>query len=90
MWIGERGTSNHLTLKDPSLLETAAATFADYPGGHGEGYPDTHKQVFKRFYRRVADPSVPIEYPTFAEGLRIMQLLEKVAESARARAWIDV
>ena len=90
LWIGERGTSNKVLLKDPSLLDPAAATFADYPGGHGEGYPDTHKQVFRRFYRRVADPSATIEYPTFADGLGIMQLLEKVHQSARERAWVDV
>ena len=90
LWIGERGTSNQLTLKDPSLLDPAAASYADYPGGHGEGYPDTHKQVFKRFYRRVADASAPVEYPTFAEGLRIMEILAKVLESARKRSWIDV
>jgi predicted dehydrogenase len=90
LWIGERGSANQLLLKDPSLLLPAAASYADYPGGHGEGYPDTHKQVFRRFYRRVADPSAPVEYPTFADGLRIMQVLEKVHQSAREHAWMDV
>lgn len=90
LWVGERGGANQLLLKDPSLLYPAAAAYADYPGGHGEGYPDTHKQVFRRFYRRVADPSAPVEYPTFADGLRIMRLLEKVQQSARERAWVDV
>ena len=89
LWVGERGSANQLLLKDPSLLDAAAASYADYPGGHGEGYPDTHKQVFRRFYRKVADASAPVEYPTFAEGLRIMQLLEKVQQSARERAWVD-
>jgi predicted dehydrogenase len=90
LWVGERGGANQLLLKDPSLLDPAAAGYADYPGGHGEGYPDTHKQVFRRFYRRVADPSAPEEYPTFADGLLIMRLLEKVHQSARERAWVDV
>jgi predicted dehydrogenase len=90
LWVGERGDPNRLLLKDPSLLDPAAASYADYPGGHGEGYPDTHKQVFRRFYRRVADPSAPVEYPTFADGLGIMRLLEKVHQSARERAWVDV
>jgi predicted dehydrogenase len=90
LWVGERGGANQLILKDPSLLDAAAASYADYPGGHGEGYPDTHKQVFRRFYRRVADPSAPVEYPTFADGLLIMRLLDKVHRSARERAWVDV
>jgi len=89
LWIGERNSPNGLVLKDPSLLDAGAASYADYPGGHGEGYPDTHKQVLKRFYRKVADPSAPVEYPTFADGLRIMQLLECVQRSARERSWVE-
>jgi predicted dehydrogenase len=57
--------------------------------GHSEGYDDTHKQVYKRFYRKVADPSAPVEYPTFADGLHGMRLLEKVIESNEKRGWVD-
>ena len=67
----------------------AAAAYADLPGGHSEGYDDTHKQVFRRFYRKVADPSAPVEYPTFADGLHGMRLLEKVIESNEKRGWVD-
>ena len=58
--------------------------------GHGEGYDDTHKQVFKRFYKRVADPGADVEYPTFVEGMQGMEKLEKVLESSQLRAWVDV
>ena len=71
------------------MLLGDAATYADLPGGHSEGYDDTHKQVYKRFYRKVADPSAPVEYPTFADGLHGMQLLEKVIESNEKRGWVD-
>jgi predicted dehydrogenase len=77
-------------VKDPSLMDPKAAAYADLPGGHGEGYDDTHKQVFKRFYARVADSSAPVEYPTFEDGLRGMVLLEKVLESAKKQAWVTV
>lgn len=90
LWIGERNTPNRIIVKDPALLYPQAAAYADLPGGHSEGYDDTHKQVFKRFYARVADPAAPVEYPTFAAGLRGMQLLEKIAESAKKRAWVRV
>jgi predicted dehydrogenase len=72
------------------LFYPAAAAFADLPGGHSEGYDDSHKQVFKHFYARVADAAAPIDYPTFEDGLHGMVLLEKVAESAEKRAWVDV
>ena len=88
LWIGHRNQPNQVIVKDPSLLDARAAAFASLPGGHSEGYDDTHKQVFQRFYARVADPSAPEDYPTFADGLRGMRLLEKVQESAQARAWV--
>lgn len=90
LWIGHRNEPNQLIIKDGSLLYPAAATFADLPGGHSEGYDDSHKQVFKRFYARVADPAAPVEYPTFEDGLRGMILLEKVAESAAKKAWVEL
>jgi len=90
LWIGQRNANNQIIVKDPSLLAEKARSYADLPGGHGEGYDDAHKQVFRRFYQKVADPSAPIEYPTFADGLQMMQLLDKVLESSQKRAWVDV
>ncbi len=90
LWIGQRNTPNQVIIKDPSLLADGARQFADLPGGHGEGYDDAHKQVFRRFYRKVADPAAPVEYPTFEDGLRGMLLLEKVLESSQKRAWVEV
>ena len=89
LWIGHRNSANQILLKDPSLLYRQAAAFADLPGGHSEGYDDTHKQMFRRFYARVADADAPVEYPTFADGARGMELLEKVLESSRNRSWVD-
>lgn len=87
LWVGHRNSPNQLILKDPSLLHPKAAGYADLPGGHSEGYDDTHKQLFRRFYQKVADPLAPVEYPTFADGLWGMQLLEKVQESHAKRGW---
>jgi predicted dehydrogenase len=90
LWIGQRNSPNQIVVKDPALLYPKAAAFADLPGGHSEGYDDTHKQVFKRFYARVADPSALVDYPTFKDGLIGMHLLEKAAESSKTRAWVTV
>jgi predicted dehydrogenase len=90
LWIGERNAPNRILIKDPSLLDPRAAAYADLPGGHSEGYDDTHKQMFRRFYRRVADASAPEDYPTFADGLWGMRLLETVGESSRRDAWVEV
>ncbi len=90
LWIGHRNEPNQFIVKDPSLMDSRAATFADLPGGHSEGYDDTFKQMFRRFYARVADPSAAIEYPTFEDGAWGMHLLEKVQESSKSERWVTV
>jgi predicted dehydrogenase len=90
LWIGNRNSNNQLIVKDPSLLKPAARSYADYPGGHSEGYADTFKQVFRRFYQSIADPDAAPEYPQFADGLRQLQILEAEIESHRRHGWADV
>jgi predicted dehydrogenase len=90
LWIGYRNEPNQIIVKDASLFYPEAAKFADLPGGHSEGYDDSHKQLFKNFYARIADPSIPIDYPTFEDGLHGMILLSKVAESSQKQAWVKI
>src|SRR5579885_2348647 len=90
LWIGQRNSTNQIIVKDPSLLKDRARPFADLPGGHSEGYDDTFKQVFRRFYASIADPAAVPEYPTFADGLRGLMLLEAELKSNEQHAWVDV
>jgi len=90
LWMGQRNEPNRLVVKDPSLMLEAARGYADLPGGHSEGYDDTFKQVFRRFYRTVADKGAAVEYPQFVDGLRQLQILDTVLKSSQARAWVDL
>jgi predicted dehydrogenase len=90
LWAGHRDTGNQIFIKDPSLLKPAARGFADLPGGHSEGYDDTFKQVFRRFYASIGEPGRVPEYPQFADGLRQLKVLEAELESHRTRGWVDV
>lgn len=90
LWLGHRDAPNQILLKDPSLLNEAARGFADYPGGHAEGYPDTFKQLFRRFYASIADASLAPDYPVLADGLRQMKILDAELASHKSRAWVDV
>jgi predicted dehydrogenase len=90
LWLGHRDAPNQVLMKDPSLLDKKAAAYADYPGGHAEGYPDTHKQLYRRFYASIADPSLTPDYPQFADGLRQMKILDAELASHKSRAWMDV
>lgn len=90
LWIGQRNSPNQVIIKDPSLMKPAARSYADLPGGHSEGYDDTFKQLFRRFYQAVADPTIAPQYPEFADGLRQLTILEAEMQSNAARAWVDV
>ena len=72
-----------------NLVPPAARGYADLPGGHSEGYDDTFKQVFRRFYASL-NASGASEYPQFVDGLRQMQILDSVLKSHRTRQWTDV
>ena len=90
LWMGQRNTPNQILVKDPSLLKDLARPYADLPGGHSEGYDDTFKQVFRRFYRSIAEPGSEPEYPQFADGLRTLTILQAEMDSHRKHAWVDV
>jgi len=90
LWIGNRNSNNQILLKDPSLLESRARPFADLPAGHAEGYDDTFKNVFRRFYHSVEDPSIEPDYPQFIDGLRQLTIIEAELASNKKHGWVDV
>jgi predicted dehydrogenase len=90
LWVGHRDSGNQIFVKDPSLLKPAARSYADLPGGHSEGYDDTFKQVFRRFYASIASPASALEYPQFIDGLRQLNILNAALESDRTRGWVEV
>ncbi|MGB0029908.1 MAG: Gfo/Idh/MocA family oxidoreductase [Candidatus Sulfotelmatobacter sp.] len=90
LWVGHRDAGNEIVVKDPSLLKPAVRDYADLPGGHSEGYDDTFKQVFRRFYASISNPGGAPEYPQFIDGMRQLTILNAVLQSHRMRSWIDV
>lgn len=90
LWIGNRNSNNQVLLKDPSLFDPRARPFADLPAGHSEGYGDTFKNVFRRFYQSVEDPSIEPDYPQFADGLRQLTIIEAELASNKKHGWADV
>ena len=90
LWIGSRDVPNQTLLEDPSLMLETARGFADVPGGHAEGYQDTFKQLFRRFYASITDLNAPADYPQMVDGLRQMNILAAELESNRRHAWVDV
>lgn len=90
LWVGHRSEGNQTFVKDPSLLKKGARSYADLPGGHSEGYDDTFKQIFRRFYASIREPGATPEYPQFGDGLRQLRIVDAAFESNRTRGWVDV
>jgi predicted dehydrogenase len=90
LWAGHRDDGNQIFVKDPSLLKPAARGYADLPGGHSEGYDDTFKQVFRRFYASISAPGGVSEYPQFVDGLRQLTILNAALQSHQIRGWVDL
>jgi len=91
LWIGHRKQANEELMKDPSLMMPAARRYSAYPGGHGEGYPDTFVQLFKDFYAYLEKGGdTPPEFPTFQTGHDELVLCEAIAQSARQGRWVKI
>ncbi|AMV36526.1 Gfo/Idh/MocA family protein [Planctomyces sp. SH-PL62] len=91
LWLGRRGAPNQLMNRDPSILSAEAGHFSHYPGGHAEGFPDAFKQLDLAFYTYIQGgcQGKP-NFPTFAEGDREVRICEAIAQSAKARNWVQV
>ncbi|HYH65148.1 MAG TPA: Gfo/Idh/MocA family oxidoreductase [Urbifossiella sp.] len=86
--VGHRGRANESVGRDPGQLSAAARRFSDYPGGHAEGFPDSHKQLFRAVYAAIDGEAGP--YPTFADGHREVLVCEAVLRSHRNQRWETV
>lgn len=92
LWIGHRESANQSLIRDPALLDRGAASFASYPGGHNEGFPDTFKQLYRAVYediRRGQSAAEPL-YAPFQDGHRELLLCEAVLDSHRRGGWVTV
>ena len=90
-----RDRPNETLARDPALLSPAARPFANYPGGHAEGFPDSFKQLFRAVYDAVASgghqsPESDRVYPTFADGHREALVCEAILRSHREQRWVSV
>jgi predicted dehydrogenase len=92
LWIGRRDQPNQQLTRDPSQLAPLATPFANHPGGHVEGFPDTFKQCFRAFYAAVSGQAIADGpgYPTFADGHREIALCEAILASHRSQRWVTV
>ncbi len=92
LWLGHRERANELLMRDPALLHERVRPYANYPGGHNEGFPDSFKQLFRAIYDYIdrGDLAAPRQFPTFADGHREIELCEAILRSQTERRWARV
>jgi predicted dehydrogenase len=94
LWTGYRDKQNALLVKDPSLMSASARPSARYPGGHGEGFPDSHTHCARTIYEYIRDERFKKgekpPFPTFEDGHTEMLLCDAILESNRKKKWINI
>lgn len=94
LWIGHRDKPNEILIKDPALMDPLAKEFARYPGGHGEGFPDSHTQCNRAIYEYINKEKykrgIPPDFPTFQTGHEEQLLCEAILESHRRGEWVKM
>ena len=90
LWEGRRDRENGVALKDFNVLKPKIAVYAMAPGGLGEGYLDTFKNLFRNVYRTIAKEEHNNDFPTFVDGYEEIILVEAILRSFKEQKWIDV
>ncbi len=89
--IGRRDSPNEVLQRGtPGFLEDVAG-FTDTPGGHPEGFPDSHKMQYRAVYEHIASGrKSPVLFATAADGHHEVRLCEAVLRSSRSGRWVRI
>jgi predicted dehydrogenase len=90
LWLGRRDEPNGVLLRNPALIDAAAASRTQLPAGHAEGFADTFRELYRAVYRAVAAGEPGDDYPTFRAGHLENVLGEAIAQSNRDQRWVEV
>ncbi len=89
--VGRRDEPNQLLQRGTAGFHEDVAHFTDYPGGHPEGFPDSHKMNFRAIYEHIASGrKTPLLFATAGDGHHEVKICEAVLKSAAAGRWTRV
>jgi predicted dehydrogenase len=93
-WIGRRGGPNVELVRDPAALDLPADTRSTLPAGHPEGWNDALLELVSAFYATVRAARAGREHAsslaTFADGHRVVQLVDAIIDSHERGGWVAV
>ncbi len=89
--VGRRDEPNQILQRATAGFSEDIAGFTDYPGGHPEGFPDSHKMHYRAVYQHIASGrKTPILFATAEDGHHEVRLCEAILKSSKARKWVPV
>ena len=87
--MGRRDDPNQILQRATACFSEDIAGFTDYPGGHPEGFPDSHKMHYRAVYEHIASGrKTPALFATAADGHHEVKLCEAVLKSSRMKRWV--
>ncbi len=89
--VGRRDEPNQILQRATAGFSEDVKGFTDYPGGHPEGFPDSHKMHSRAVYEHIASGrKTPVLFATAEDGHHEVKLCEAVLKSSRAKRWVKV
>jgi predicted dehydrogenase len=89
--VGRRDEPNQILQRGTAGFCEDVAGFTDYPGGHPEGFADSHKMHYRAVYEHIASGNkTPLLFATAQDGHDEVKLCEAVLKSSAARKWVAV
>ncbi|MGI8601966.1 MAG: Gfo/Idh/MocA family protein [Verrucomicrobiales bacterium] len=89
--VGRRDEPNQLLQRATAGFSEDVAGFTDYPGGHPEGFPDSHKMHCRAVYEHIASGrKTPVLFATADEGHHEVELCEAILKSDSHQKWVPV
>lgn len=87
--LGRRDEPNQILQRATAGFSADVAGFTDYPGGHPEGFPDSHKMHSRAVYEHIASGrQTPVLFATAADGHHEVKLCEAILKSSRTKRWV--
>ncbi|HXJ59290.1 MAG TPA: Gfo/Idh/MocA family oxidoreductase [Verrucomicrobiae bacterium] len=89
--LGRRDEPNQVLQRATAGFSQDVAGYTDYPGGHPEGFPDSHKMHYRAVYQHIASGRrTPVLFATAQDGHDEVRLCEAVLKSSRTKRWVGL
>jgi predicted dehydrogenase len=89
--VGRRDEPNQVLQRGTAGFYEDVKHFTDYPGGHPEGFPDSHKMAFRAVYEHIASGrKSPALFATAADGHHESEICEAILKSDSSKKWAKV